>query len=290
MPIIYWIVVVVAILFVLWTQVKTRTRRRIPDTDIGNFAGVYSIQGSRAHMEDTYQAAINLSGKSNQAFYGVYDGHGGHRASDFTAENLHKLILKSDYESQPQRALTNAFKDLDAMWLTVATVQNYDDGTTAIVTLIVGGTAYVANVGDSRAVLARSGKAVEMSVDHKPVREEEKKRIEQLGGRIIYYGTWRVEGVLAVTRAIGDRRLKKYVSAVPEIVQRKIQSGDDFLILATDGVWDVLSSQEAVEVVMMCGEDTREMARRLTETAYKREIGRAVQQECRDRSRMPSSA
>jgi len=177
MPIIYWIVVVIAILFVLWTQaVKTRTRRRIPDTDIGNFAGVYSIQGSRAHMEDTYQAAINLSGKSNQAFYGVYDGHGGHRASDFTAENLHKLILKSDYELQPQRALMNAFKDLDAMWLTVATVQNYDDGTTAIVTLIVGGTVYVANVGDSRAVLARSGKAVEMSVDHKPVREEEKKK------------------------------------------------------------------------------------------------------------------
>jgi len=57
---------------------------------------------------------------------------------------------------------------------------------------------------------------------------------------------------------------------VPEIQQRKLQPEDDFLILATDGVWDVLSSQEAVDVIMECGDDTREMARRLTETAYKR--------------------
>jgi len=156
------------------------------------------------------------------------------------------------------------------MWLTVATASNFDDGTTAICALIIAGTLFVANVGDSRAVLVCCGKAMDMSVDHKPGREDEKKRIENLGGRIIYYGTWRVEGVLAVTRAIGDRRLKKYVSAVPEIKERKLQSGDDFLILATDGVWDVLSSQEAVDVILGCGDDTREMARRLTETAYKR--------------------
>jgi len=221
-------------------------------------------------MEDTYQAAINLGGKPKHAFYGVYDGHGGHRASDFAAEHLHKLILKNDYENQTLRAMQNAFKELDSMWLTVATASNYDDGSTAIVVLILASTLYVANVGDSRAVLACGGKAFDMSLDHKPGREEEKKRIEGLGGRIIYYGTWRVEGVLAVTRAIGDRRLKKYVSAVPEIKQRKIEEGDDFLILATDGVWDVLSSQEAVDVIGGCGDDTREMARRLTETAYKK--------------------
>jgi len=76
--------------------------------------------------------------------------------------------------------------------------------------------------------------------------------------------------VLAVTRAIGDRRLKKFVSAVPEIKQRQLQEGDDYLILATDGVWDVLSSQQAVNVILQCGDNTREMARSLTEEAYKR--------------------
>jgi len=87
---------------------------------------------------------------------------------------------------------------------------------------------------------------------------------------LFFFGTWRVEGVLAVTRAIGDRRLKKYVSAVPEIKRRKIQEGDQFLILATDGVWDVLSSQEACEVVLTSGGDVREAARKLTTTAFNR--------------------
>jgi protein phosphatase 1L len=282
MIIVYWILIALVIAFLAWGPgstllytlgsfaIKSRSRRRIPDTDIGKCAGVYSIQGSRAHMEDTYQAAINLGGKPKHAFYGVYDGHGGHRASDFAAEHLHKLFLKSDYENNPVQSLIDAFKELDTMWLTVATQNNYDDGSTVICVLIVASTLYVANVGDSRSVIARGGKGYDMSVDHKPGREDEKKRIENLGGRIIYYGTWRVEGVLAVTRAIGDRRLKKYVSAVPEIQERKLQSDDEFLILATDGVWDVLSSQEAVDVIMACGDDTREMARRLTETAYKR--------------------
>jgi len=278
----WWILTIIVVALIAWGPgaslfytlgsfaIKSKTRRRVPDADIGKCAGVYSIQGSRGYMEDNYQAAVNLGGKPKHAFYGVYDGHGGHRASDFTAEHLHKLCQKNDYEHQTSEALLDAFKELDTMWLTVATSSNYDDGSTAICALIVGQTLYVANVGDSRAVLASSGKAEEMSEDHKPGREDEKKRIENLGGRIIYYGTWRVEGVLAVTRAIGDRRLKKYVSAVPEIKQRKLQAGDDFLILATDGVWDVLSSQEAVEEILECGDDTREMARRLTETAYKR--------------------
>jgi serine/threonine protein phosphatase PrpC len=74
---------------------------------------------------------------------------------------------------------------------------------------------------------------------------------------------------LAVTRAIGDRRLKKYVSAVPEIRVRSIKDADEYLILASDGVWDVLSSQAAVDVVC-AAKDVTEASRRLTETAYKR--------------------
>jgi len=216
-------------------------------------------------------AGISALGAVHQRFSIVSAGDfGGHRASDCCAEHLHKLIVKNDFENQTLKSIQTAFKELDASWLTLATTNSYDDGTTAIVALILASTLYVCNVGDSRAVLCSNRKAVEMSSDHKPAREEEKKRIEALGGRIIYYGTWRVEGVLAVTRAIGDRRLKKFVSAVPEIKQRQLQEGDDYLILATDGVWDVLSSQQACNVILQCGDNTREMARSLTEEAYKR--------------------
>jgi serine/threonine protein phosphatase PrpC len=128
------------------------------------------------------------------------------------------LIFKHNYSEQPQLALQEAFKTLDHHWLELANLNGWDDGSTGVCVLIVDKTIYVANAGDSRAVLCSAGgRAVDMSVDHKPAREDEKARIEKLGGRIIYYGTWRVQGVLAVTRSFGDRKLKTYVSAEPEI-------------------------------------------------------------------------
>ncbi len=74
---------------------------------------------------------------------------------------------------------------------------------------------------------------------------------------------------MAVTRAIGDRRLKQYVSAVPEISMRQLQAEDEFLILASDGVWDVLSNQEACDLVKSC-RNVQEGAKMLTEQAYNR--------------------
>jgi len=128
---------------------------------------------------------------------------------------------------------------------------------------------YVANVGDSRAVLCCDGIAVDMSHDHKPIRDDEKRRIEALGGRIVFHGTWRVEGVLAVSRAFGDRRLKKYVSAQPEIMTRRLMPSDRWLILASDGVWDAFSSQVACDIVNSAN-TSDEAANRLTMSAYKR--------------------
>lgn len=117
-------------------------------------------------------------------------------------------------------------------------------------------------------MLCSNGRAVELSQDHKPSRGDEKQRIESLGGRIIHYGTWRVEGVLAVTRAFGDRRLKKYVSSEPEIQQHKLNDNDDWLILATDGVWDVLSSQAVCDICMHT-QDCKKAAEIITLNAYK---------------------
>jgi len=215
-----------------------------PKCNLGRAASVYSIQGQRSHMEDAYY------GDHTKGFFGVYDGHGGARCSSYAAQNLHELVFKHNYQEQPQLALQEGFKELDRHWLEMAALNMWDDGSTGVVALVVGRTLYVANAGDSRAVLCtKGGQAVDLSSDHKPAREDEKARIEKLGGRIIHYGTWRVQGVLAVTRAFGDRKLKQYVSAEPEIKSWELTDDDDFLVLATDGVWDVLSSQAAVDIV-----------------------------------------
>lgn len=229
---------------------------------LGRNAGVYSIQGQRNHMEDSYYA------DHTTGFYAVYDGHGGGRASSYLTSNFHVLLSRHDYQRQPKEALSDSFRELDEQWLALAAHNNWDDGSTAITVLIQNKTLYVANVGDSRAVLCSSGVALAMSQDHKPSRADEKARIEALGGRILHYGTWRVEGVLAVTRAIGDRRLKRYVSAVPDIQTRTLVDGDDWLILASDGVWDVLSNQAVVDITLRAG-DAKKAAKEIAHAAYR---------------------
>jgi len=272
-----WVLPILAILLWLGVWLQSMLKRHgegsilQPEVELGEFAGVKSIQGGRPHMEDTYMALINLRGNPKQAFFGVFDGHGGSRTSQFSAANLHKLILHQDFVCEPEATLCTAFKQLDQEWLQYANRHEYDDGSTAIAALLVNGTLYIANVGDSRAVLIANGRAVELSEDHKPNRADERMRIEGLGGRIIHYGTWRVEGILAVTRAVGDRRLKKFITAEPEVRSHVLREGDDFLILASDGVWDVMTSQQAVDIVWnnLSG-SMQEAAHKLTDTAYRR--------------------
>jgi serine/threonine protein phosphatase PrpC len=109
---------------------------------------------------------------------------------------------------------------------------------------------YVANLGDTRAVLSKGGQAERMSVDHKCDNQEEVKRIKGGGGIIL---DMRVGGVLAVTRAFGDHSLRRSgLSAEPYIVKHTLRQFDKFLVIASDGIWDELSDQDAVNY---CNED-----------------------------------
>ncbi|KGQ01795.1 hypothetical protein PAAG_11520 [Paracoccidioides lutzii Pb01] len=106
---------------------------------------------------------------------------------------------------------------------------------------------YTANVGDARVVLCRNGKALRLSYDHKGSDENEGKRISNAGGLILNN---RVNGVLAVTRALGDSYMKDLVTGHPYTTETVIQpETDEFMILACDGLWDVCSDQEAVDLV-----------------------------------------
>ncbi len=104
-------------------------------------------------------------------------------------------------------------------------------------------------MGDSQAVLVKNGKPLDIMIPHKPEREEERKRIEDLGGFVAYVDTWRVNGTLAVSRAIGDPEHKPYISSEPDVTEITLDSDDDFLILACDGLWDQLTPEEATTLV-----------------------------------------
>uniref|UniRef100_A0A0N4Z6I6 protein-serine/threonine phosphatase n=1 Tax=Parastrongyloides trichosuri TaxID=131310 RepID=A0A0N4Z6I6_PARTI len=131
-----------------------------------------------------------------------------------------------------------------------------DSGTTACVALIHNDNIIVANAGDSRAILSRDGKAIELSFDHKPEDDIEKDRIIKAGGSISADG--RVNGGLNLSRALGDHNYKQnkdlpledqMISAKPDIIKDKITDQDEFMIVACDGIWNSMTSQEVVDFV-----------------------------------------
>ncbi|KAI8005979.1 putative protein phosphatase 2C 30 [Camellia lanceoleosa] len=123
-------------------------------------------------------------------------------------------------------------------------------GTCSVTTLIHNGNLVVSNAGDCRAVLSRGGVAEALTDDHRPSRKDERDRIENQGGYMDCCNrVWRIQGSLAVSRVFGDRHLKQCVVAEPETTLLRITPECEFLILASDGLWDKVSIQEAIDVV-----------------------------------------
>ncbi|MCD7457839.1 hypothetical protein HAX54_036420 [Datura stramonium] len=125
-------------------------------------------------------------------------------------------------------------------------------GSTAVVAVLTDETIIVANCGDSRAVLSCGGRPIPLSYDHKPDGREERARVEACGGRVVFADGARVEGILSMSRAIGDNYLKPYITSEPEITFTKREAEDECLILASDGLWDVVSSEKACWVATEC--------------------------------------
>merc|ERR1712071_204467 len=122
---------------------------------------------------------------------------------------------------------------------------------------------YTANVGDARAVLCRGGKAVRLTYDHKGSDAHEAKRITDAGGFVMNN---RVNGVLAVTRSLGDSSMKEFVVGAPYTTETALDSDDEFLIVACDGLWDVTDDQNAVDLIRKVT-DAQEASRVLLEYA-----------------------
>ncbi|XP_074292814.1 putative protein phosphatase 2C 53 [Silene latifolia] len=216
--------------------------------------GFYSVcckKGTRRSvLEDRFSVDVSVLGDSKQAIFGVFDGHGGAKAAEYAAENLNKNIMAEvvnrNEEDDIKEAVKHGYLKTDLDFLET----EFHGGSCCVVTLITKGNLVVSNAGDCRAVMSRAGLAEVLTSDHRPSRQDEKDRIEAKGGYIdCYNGVWRIQGSLAVSRAIGDKQLKQWVIAEPETRVVKMSCNDEFLILASDGLWDKVTNQEAVDIV-----------------------------------------
>ncbi|MCD9642347.1 hypothetical protein HAX54_029077 [Datura stramonium] len=318
--------------------------------------GSMTIKGRRRTMEDEVSIRQNLCAPEINArrpidFFAIYDGHGGPHVSALCRERLHVLLEEElmrrrnntymrgstssdgqqEWEAAWKALLKRCFLRLDQMASTNCDCGNQGyscgcphdytlglTGSTAVVAILTDDTIIVANCGDSRAVLSRNERAVALSFDHKPNKRDEYARIVAYGGRVIYSPTPRVEGILAMSRAIasqawqmpfnlssnlalpnlplvndkrvniiwvvahigatmiygvniypesshsliggklivdsslGDNYLKPYVIPEPEITFIKREAEDECMILASDGLWDVISNEMACQVAREC--------------------------------------
>lgn len=189
------------------------------------------VNGSPGHPEESMpyiQEPISI--------YGVFDGHAGARASQFCSDWFSSYLRRQNsFIDNIPEALKSTFANIDKDFMRTGK----EDGTTACTCVIIGGQRIIcANAGDSRAIVVKKdGTVVPLSKDHKPGSAEEMNRITDLGGKVLYHAGWRVEGKLAVSRAIGDASLKPYVTSDPDIRDYSIQPDDWFLVMASDGIW-----------------------------------------------------
>ncbi|XP_038619246.1 protein phosphatase 1F [Tachyglossus aculeatus] len=217
---------------------------------------VHAIRNSRRKMEDRHVAlpAFNqlfgLADEPERAYLAVFDGHGGADAADFAAAQLHvHLARHPDLGTDPAGALRAAFRLTDDMFLRKAKREGLRSGSTGVCALLAGPAVHVAWLGDSQVVLVRRGEALTLMEPHRPERQDEKERVEALGGFVSYVDCWRVNGTLAVSRAIGDASQKPYVSGEADSATRELSGSEDYLLLACDGFFDAVEPQEAAELV-----------------------------------------
>ncbi|XP_038156091.1 protein phosphatase 1B isoform X1 [Cyprinodon tularosa] len=248
--------------------------------------GLSSMQGWRVEMEDAHTAVLELQtpGMADWSFFAVYDGHAGSRVANYCSKHLLEHIItaslgaggtqgsqaRSDCSNVNSQALPppdveavkagirTGFLRIDEHMRSLFGLRNGTDrsGSTAVGILLSPEHFFFVNCGDSRAVLYRNSQVCFSTLDHKPCNPRERERIQNAGGSVMIQ---RVNGSLAVSRALGDYDYKRVdgkgpteqlVSPEPEVyVMIRAPEQDQFIILACDGIWDVMSNEELCEFV-----------------------------------------
>lgn len=244
----------------------------------------FAVVQANAVIEDQSQVETGR----HATFVGVYDGHGGPEASRYISDHLFRHLIRLAQENgvMSEDILRSAFSETESGFLTLVR-RAYAIrpvlaaiGSCCLVGVIWKRTLYVANLGDSRAVMGcldRSNKIVaeQLTRDHNACMEEIRKELRNLHPEdsqivVMKHGVWRIKGIIQVSRSIGDAYLKRpefaldpsfprfhlpeplrrpVLRADPSIITRPISPDDKFIIFASDGLWEYLSNQEAVEII-----------------------------------------
>ncbi|XP_060672551.1 probable protein phosphatase 2C 58 isoform X3 [Ziziphus jujuba] len=209
------------------------------------------VKGKSKHaMEDYVVSEFKKVSDHELGLFAIFDGHLGHDVANYLQTHLFDNILKEpDFWMETESAIKRAYSRTDDEILDQV-IKLGKGGSTAVTAILIDGRKLVvANVGDSRAVLCKSGMAKQLSIDHEP--SKEKQLIERRGGFVsnLPGDVPRVDGQLAVARAFGDKSLKIHLSSEPDVKVIMIEEDAEFIILASDGIWKVLSNQEAVDAI-----------------------------------------
>mmetsp|Transcript_34641 Transcript_34641/g.54086 ORF Transcript_34641/g.54086 Transcript_34641/m.54086 type:complete len:284 (+) Transcript_34641:225-1076(+) len=226
-------------------------------------SGAFGHRGIKAQLEDVELQITDLAEKGpdclksvRSAFYAVFDGHAGVAAAQYAEENLpiniaNKIETPTENENV-RKAILDGFKETDREFIKLANEKGLKDGCTAVTVTVINDVMFIAWAGDSKAVLARREdekpdsrlKVLSITKDHTCIVSKERERIVGAGG---YVENNRVQGIMEVTRSIGDKDLKRYgVSSTPEIQRVTLSKRDEFMILACDGLWRVMDAKEVV--------------------------------------------
>ena len=234
----------------------------------------------RKEMEDFHYIKALLNKKISCSYFGLFDGHSGKEVGIYLMENLHKILYQKLKEKNDidkidilKNIVINSFEQID----TEINNKNYknETGSTGTVLLLfkdpsspTGKSLLCANVGDSKAYLITKEEMILITKDHKCNDQNEVKRIRDSGGVVFRE---RVFGTLMLTRSFGDKEMKKYgVLATPDIFEKNIESGDWFVVMASDGVWDVVEENEIFKMAQS-GISSNDFSKKIVNLAKERD-------------------
>lgn len=257
---------------------------QVQETRLGSLqVGIASTQGRRSYNED-YMQWGRCGPKGQSSFMALFDGHGGSECAAFLqnsiANELNAKLQKIENLTSPERELeiTHLLKHL-FVYLDKEFKNKHPHsraGSTAILALVIDQHLYLVNVGDSRAILVKEGsqteKIMQLTDDAKPDKERFKKGIVKRGGRVItpLNSVPRVNGILAVARSVGDARVGKGVTSLGKVSRYALSDipPGSRLVLATDGVWDVGSTEEVGHDLAAANGSSSDLALHLIKSAY----------------------
>jgi len=160
----------------------------------------------------------------------------------------------TEINTQPTKAIKEAFNKIDQDVLKNQKDLNIQGGSTALCGYISSKTLYLANAGDSKAVVIRNGQAVPLNIEHRANNEEERRKVENRGGYVFEKKGQKtsrllVQGGLELTRSIGDPSYKEFITCEPDINEYKFDKDDQYVIMASDGFWNEINEEETVKLV-----------------------------------------